>query len=50
VATEDDISEDAAHGNPDPRTLVGVWIAMNEDGFYEVGTNEEEASTRLMES
>jgi hypothetical protein len=35
---------------PDPRTLAEIWISMSEDGSYEVGTTEEEAAERLMES
>jgi hypothetical protein len=46
-ATENDTTR--APG-PDPRTLVECWISMNEDGFAEVGTTEEEAAERLMES
>jgi hypothetical protein len=28
----------------------GIFLAINEEGNYEVGTDEEEASTRLMEN
>jgi len=46
-ATENDTTRAL---RPDPRTLVEVWVSMNEDGFAEVGTTEEEAAERLMES
>ena len=31
------------------KTAAEIYIAMNEDGHYEVGTNEEEATERLMD-
>jgi hypothetical protein len=31
------------------KTTAEIYIAMNEDGDFEVGINEEEASERLME-
>jgi len=46
-ATENDTTRAL---RPDPRTLVEVWIAMNEDASYQVGTDQEEAATRLTET
>jgi hypothetical protein len=34
----------------DLRTLCEVWLAMNEDGFFEVGRSEEDAAERMMET
>jgi hypothetical protein len=42
--------EGGAIMSTDLRTLCEVWLAMNEDGFFEVGCSEEEAAERMMES
>jgi hypothetical protein len=34
----------------DSKVLAEVYIAMNEEGEFEVGTTEEEASQRLVEN
>jgi len=44
MVTENDTAKSGS------RVLLEVWVAVNEEGNYEVGTEEEEAAARLMET
>jgi len=42
-------ADDSIAQDDDRRVHIEIWIAMNEEGAYEVGNDQEEAATRLVE-